>query len=1712
MGRHNYPDLYSQQLLCEGHGYPLLDPEPHLIGEELRADFRKAYEEGVRVGDLGLVEISGNFKFIFNVFKPADDPINTVHGVPPDFQPLPYHDDRFSSRSLYHRKNASVCSKKARAVVLGTSGETVSTLFGPGLDLQFQFAQSEGAALFLPAGADRINYSAFATMREYITKNAVSWYQFVNELDLGAYNGCLYLITGYDRTSCYHNLAFSGSSFQSSLTFKFSSALMPTGNVGLSLSYSSVPSDHCWLGASQPTHTLNNLSPFIRGFKIMVKPSLLSSLKLSIRTWDPATAELLSKTRQACLFPNERFTPPGSSHSDSFGFDPPSEAPTPSSSDPSVRSEPLRELPPTASDSSINGDSDSTSRSSGSGSGSEFDSDVPIYQLYHPSDIINAYTLEKCPNVLVAITHDDEWLAVLKETDRQIPDSTTLITRMLQEHPLRFEQVEASLANTAEDSNDSLNFTHGDPLIASPWQQPFESSRSDAMQAAQPSAPFTATKRPLEADATSLKSSANRPQDISDQYGDYYDDMYYDDNRSDYTYELDDGDSANRIEVGSAQFDVQSYIEGPAVPGTWDTSSAGVSSSYHGRRASTTSSSASSNDWRRLLGPVNPSTTAVSPDFASTNSLDLDDEQPYDFSPPSSVDPMLGFNLPYIMRDLSSSSLPDFVSKSTTPEKKKVQEYTQYADLSQRRSYSQTPSPYQAPPLSPLSPTPTEAKQQTFPLLPVVQQLQESGAASLLGRSLSILSAQTTGTFALDDSFTKGLMTWSGEGYGSLRREWVMKKDKESSQYRNPSQNFGHGKKVWKGLYPGDKEVWHNYLLGNFSVAREDISSGTSSRTSNAHEQSAQTQSRNSPNTTKERETPKDRNHIQQRLVVRRLKEPIPHIQSTAIHPTLSTSSFAFSSANHFTAASEKPSVTAIDHHSSPPHNRNTDPSDERGNPHIQVAGSSDSATTKFDPLVSVGSDTTLVDQISHTAPTHTTNANATNNNIPSTYATTAAATTASVATAGFTQSNAPSSTKRKSKTNSDSRHPPVIVHRHSKVTAFSISRHYRSHATGGSGEGGVDSSVKGNSLGMKPKADLGPGNNDPSVRGNVAHRDSDVDRKGGRDRDREKGRRNRERGTTTSSSTGAGSSGSKRSQIVMLATREVQEQFFDAHSTARDTKNLLVGAGLAVDKRNIKEKERERAKEKERSERERYGKRKMKRKEKDGEKDKQSPRTHPSAVPKQKSESVLGSRSGGRDDISVPDPYPDVMSGFVPLSHKSSSSGTPHLPSSAVGAPAIPERPTRLLEVDTDRKDTQSMSHTKSESTPTSPRHDTPEQQHQQRPTRPRPHSLGQPQPSRTSPTQLQTQPESSVQRVSPSQQTAPGLLKRLLKDSSSTPSSSVTSSRVTGTTTNSVTGVNSAISSSASGSTHAATSLTIPSFRHEDVHVQRLKMLDDLETSLEHIGLLPPIHERERKQKLNKPGRQRLDIVASNYSHHLRESVEKGKGWSGQKKIAEEHDVISFIPRDALFMILPLWPEETDFYSQRRTPFVLPEMSEEERMYLLVFFKSTKKEEEAMDTGSQRGKEKDPTVAINMLLSSFHVVALIVSHEELQGIRVTLPKEGLIVTGSLEEAYKARPSAPRNYGPPTDCLLANCNSRETGLEFDPEALIQLGLCSVVNQASGGEGGVNDDPLPLGRFSEEFDTQRLRSSEVKLTPLGSAVMETIWCGSLALMSFGTGY
>lgn len=68
-------DVYRDELLNLTYGYPIFEPDP---GDE-------AY---IRVGDVGYIS-RGHFYRLFNAFFDASSPINSKHGVPEHYTPLP---------------------------------------------------------------------------------------------------------------------------------------------------------------------------------------------------------------------------------------------------------------------------------------------------------------------------------------------------------------------------------------------------------------------------------------------------------------------------------------------------------------------------------------------------------------------------------------------------------------------------------------------------------------------------------------------------------------------------------------------------------------------------------------------------------------------------------------------------------------------------------------------------------------------------------------------------------------------------------------------------------------------------------------------------------------------------------------------------------------------------------------------------------------------------------------------------------------------------------------------------------------------------------------------------------------------------------------------------------------------------------------------------------------------------------------------------------------------------------------------------------------------------------------------------------------------------------------------------------------------------------------------------------------------------------------
>ncbi|THU81872.1 hypothetical protein K435DRAFT_692690, partial [Dendrothele bispora CBS 962.96] len=223
MGSHRWQDIYFRHLFLHGHGYALLYPKPNRIGTEPQPHLEQLYEEGLRVGDVGMIRNSGNFITLFNIFQPSEAPINRVYGVPDGFQLLDCHQNSFVTQDQYHSPNTRVCSEKAHEMRLNADGTVLAGAFGPGVGVEIQFSHSEGSVLSLPEGADQVDYLKTRPIRDYAAKNAESWYRFLtDELGMDAYNGSLYVITGYDRARCYENLSFKTSSKAASLSARFS--------------------------------------------------------------------------------------------------------------------------------------------------------------------------------------------------------------------------------------------------------------------------------------------------------------------------------------------------------------------------------------------------------------------------------------------------------------------------------------------------------------------------------------------------------------------------------------------------------------------------------------------------------------------------------------------------------------------------------------------------------------------------------------------------------------------------------------------------------------------------------------------------------------------------------------------------------------------------------------------------------------------------------------------------------------------------------------------------------------------------------------------------------------------------------------------------------------------------------------------------------------------------------------------------------------------------------------------------------------------------------------------------------------------------------------------------------------------------------------------------------------------------------------------------
>ncbi|KAF7321977.1 hypothetical protein MKEN_00720300 [Mycena kentingensis (nom. inval.)] len=259
-----------------------------------------------------------------------------------------------------------------------------------------------------------------------------------------------------------------------------------------------------------------------------------------------------------------------------------------------------------------------------------------------------------------------------------------------------------------------------------------------------------------------------------------------------------------------------------------------------------------------------------------------------------------------------------------------------------------------------------------------------------------------------------------------------------------------------------------------------------------------------------------------------------------------------------------------------------------------------------------------------------------------------------------------------------------------------------------------------------------------------------------------------------------------------------------------------------------------------------------------------------------------------------------------------------------------------------------------------------------------------------------------------------------------------------------------------------------------------ERRRRHDVLSNSFEDVGLLPP-----KKSSGTRSGLSKKSTLA-----------------------AGGVDIFAQVAAESLFMLLPLWPGQTDPISERSATRAPHEIPTEQRQYLLVAYNPTDerpppKKDHDRDrknrsshssptssgdgTGSQGGggRSQNGGRGCDILLTTFHISARLVSHQDLQGSGVRVPDEGLAVLGPWHEAWLSMPQiATRDHGL---LVIGTCSARDAGIEFDPEGLVKMGLSIPVPP----EPGMGEEPV------------------AELTPIGRAVLEMAWIGCVAVTSFG---
>ncbi|KZT71210.1 hypothetical protein DAEQUDRAFT_688208, partial [Daedalea quercina L-15889] len=177
-------NVYAQQLLMEGHGYPLWDPRP------------TNRSPGAQIGDVGYIR-NGGFIRLFNAMAAEDDPLNAQYGVPGNHNEFKKPDRALVLETPSAIMPGSICSKTIKQVGAKLEAQVCNV----GASITFECVDDQGAVLVLEDPAHRQQLES-RKMMNHLKQNHRDWYAFARDVvDLPCEKEDIVFVFGFVKTT-----------------------------------------------------------------------------------------------------------------------------------------------------------------------------------------------------------------------------------------------------------------------------------------------------------------------------------------------------------------------------------------------------------------------------------------------------------------------------------------------------------------------------------------------------------------------------------------------------------------------------------------------------------------------------------------------------------------------------------------------------------------------------------------------------------------------------------------------------------------------------------------------------------------------------------------------------------------------------------------------------------------------------------------------------------------------------------------------------------------------------------------------------------------------------------------------------------------------------------------------------------------------------------------------------------------------------------------------------------------------------------------------------------------------------------------------------------------------------------------------------------------------------------------------------------------------